>query len=61
MNELLSLAHTVSPFTICGEGNVSQKVGDNFWIKASGTDLHTLSEEDLTLCDMNGNQLDPSH
>lgn len=65
MNDLLELAHIVSPFTICGEGNVSKKFSDEyqtvFYIKSSGTSLHTLSEEDLTLCDLNGTQLDSSH
>ena len=61
MKEILELARDISDYTICGEGNVSVRDGDNFKIKASGTSLHTLSEEDLTLCDLNGNQLDPSH
>ena len=61
MKEILELASDISDYTICGEGNVSVRDGDNFKIKASGTSLHTLSEEDLTLCDLDGNQLDPSH
>lgn len=61
MKEILELARDISDYTICGEGNVSVRDGDNFKIKASGTSLYTLSEEDLTLCDLNGNQLDPSH
>lgn len=61
MKEILELARDISDYTICGEGNVSVRDGDNFKIKASGTSLHTLSEEDLTLCDLDGNQLDPSH
>jgi ribulose-5-phosphate 4-epimerase/fuculose-1-phosphate aldolase len=54
MDDLLELAHLVSPYTICGEGNVSKRDGDNlFYIKASGTSLHTLSEQDLVPCRMN--------
>jgi rhamnose utilization protein RhaD (predicted bifunctional aldolase and dehydrogenase) len=49
---LLDLAHTIADYTICGEGNVSErKTEDTFLIKASGTSLHTLSEQDLTLVD----------
>jgi ribulose-5-phosphate 4-epimerase/fuculose-1-phosphate aldolase len=45
---LLDLAHTIADYTICGEGNVSERqTEDTFLIKASGTSLHTLSEEDL--------------
>jgi len=59
MDDLLELAHLVSPFTICGEGNVSKRDGDNlFYIKASGTSLHTLSKEDLVPCRMNAVPLD---
>jgi ribulose-5-phosphate 4-epimerase/fuculose-1-phosphate aldolase len=62
IDELLSLAHNISPFTICGEGNVSVRQSDNtFLIKASGTSLHTLSEEDLTLCNTNGTQIELLH
>ena len=57
MSEILELAREVSDYTICGEGNVSVRDGNNFKIKASGTSLHTLSEEDLTLCDIYGNNL----
>ena len=61
MSEILELAREVSDYTICGEGNVSIRDGNNFKIKASGTSLHTLSEEDLTLCDIYGKQLDETH
>ena len=62
MDNLLQLAHTLSPYTICGEGNVSGRAsavyqdikGDSFWIKASGTSLDTLTPEDLVPCRMNG-------
>ena len=59
MDDLLELAHLVIPYTICGEGNVSKRDGDNlFYIKASGTSLHTLSEQDLVPCRMNAVPLD---
>jgi len=62
MSEILELAREISDYTICGEGNVSVRVDENtFLIKASGTSLHTLSEEDLTLCNTKGEQLDISH
>jgi len=62
MSELLELAREISDYTICGEGNVSQRVdNDSFVIKASGTSLHTLSEEDLTLCNSDGIKIDSSH
>jgi len=62
MSEILELAREISSYTICGEGNVSTRVDENtFSIKASGTSLHTLSEEDLTLCNTNGAQIELSH
>ena len=55
---LLNLAHTIADYTICGEGNVSErKTEDTFLI--GGTSLHTLSEEDLTLVDNYANQINP--
>jgi len=60
--EILELAREISDYTICGEGNVSVRTGENtFLIKASGTSLHTLSEEDLTLCNTNGAQIELLH
>ena len=62
MSEILELAREISDYTICGEGNVSVRVDQNtFLIKASGTSLHTLSEEDLTLCNVNGTQIELLH
>jgi ribulose-5-phosphate 4-epimerase/fuculose-1-phosphate aldolase len=62
MSEILELAREISDYTICGEGNVSVRVDENtFLIKASGTSLHTLSEEDLTLCNTNGAQIELLH
>ena len=54
MDNILELAHTLSPYTICGEGNVSGRDSDDsFWIKASGTSLDTLKKEDLVACHLN--------
>ena len=61
MDNILELAHTLSPYTICGEGNVSGRSssvyqdikGESFWIKASGTSLDTLKKEDLVACHLN--------
>jgi len=62
IKELLDLSYEISEYTICGEGNVSMRQDENsFLIKASGTSLHTLSEEDLTLCNTNGVQTELSH
>jgi L-fuculose-phosphate aldolase len=62
MDEIISLAKQICKYTICGEGNVSVRLNENaFLIKASGTSLHTLSEDDLTLCNTNGVQIDISH
>jgi L-fuculose-phosphate aldolase len=62
MSEILELAREISSYAICGEGNVSARVDENtFLIKASGTSLHTLSEEDLTLCNTNGAQIELLH
>ena len=54
MDDILKLAYALSSHTICGEGNVSGRDGDSFWIKASGTSLDTLKKEDLVPCRMNG-------
>jgi ribulose-5-phosphate 4-epimerase/fuculose-1-phosphate aldolase len=62
MSEILELAREISDYTICGEGNVSMRKSENtFVIKASGTSLHTLSEEDLTLCNIRGVQIELLH
>ena len=55
IEQLLNLSHTVSSQAICGEGNVSMRGDDGFYIKASGTDLATLEWEDTVHCDLDGN------
>ena len=54
IDQLLNLAHTVSSQAMCGEGNVSMRGDDGFYIKASGTDLATLEWEDTVHCDLEG-------
>ena len=54
MDNLLELAHMLGSYAICGEGNVSMKDDDCFWVKASGTSLDTLSKADLVACKMSG-------
>ena len=50
MDELLELAHSIHPFTICGEGNVSCREEETLLIKASGTNLDDLGYDDLVRC-----------
>jgi L-fuculose-phosphate aldolase len=59
--ELLQLAHTLSDFAICGEGNVSTRYENGFLIKSSGTSLDNLSPADLTYCTFDGEQINPKH
>lgn len=54
MNKLLKLAKKLDKFAICAEGNVSQKIKNGFYIKASGKSLASLTKKDLVLCDFDG-------
>ena len=54
-DDVLELARSVSQFTIAGEGNVSVRDGDAMLIKASGSTLETMTDEDLVRCDLDGN------
>ena len=58
MDNLLELAHALGSYVICGEGNVSMKDKDCFWVKASGTSLDTLKKTDLVACKMTGAPFD---
>lgn len=54
---LLKLSHELGredcPFAILGEGNVSARISeDTFLVKASGSTLATLQEQDLVQCNM---------
>ena len=57
-DDVLELAKSVSQFTIAGEGNVSVRDGDAMLIKASGSTLETMTDEDLVRCDLDGNALE---
>ena len=57
MSDLIELAWAVSPFTIVGEGNVSERNADGFTVKASGADLSTMCDRDVVPCDLYGNQI----
>lgn len=55
VNELLSLSHFLGEehrdLAILGEGNTSAKIDDDtFLVKASGSCLQTLSEDDVVAC-----------
>ena len=57
-DDVLEMAKNVSHFTISGEGNVSVRDGDAMLIKASGSTLETMTDEDLVRCDLDGNALE---
>ena len=54
MDSIIELARALGPYAICGEGNVSVKDDDSFWVKASGTPLDTLEKRDLVACKLSG-------
>jgi len=54
MDSIIELARALGPYAICGEGNVSIKDDDSFWVKASGTSLDTLEKRDLVACKLSG-------
>lgn len=57
LNHLIDLSGYVSKYCVGMEGNISGKIDDHFFIKASGSYLNNLSEDDLVMFDFNGNQL----
>ena len=57
-DDVLDLAKKVSKYTIAGEGNVSIRDGDTLLIKASGSTLETMTDDDLVRCDLDGNAFD---
>lgn len=56
--DLISLGKRVSRFVVGFEGNISQKIGNKILIKSSGTELSSLTTEDIVTYDFNLNQLD---
>jgi L-fuculose-phosphate aldolase len=57
MEKLLKLSHSLSKYCVGMEGNVSMKIEDKIIIKASGSRLDSLSENELVTFDFNGNQI----
>lgn len=55
--EILELAKKASQFCIGMEGNISGKTNNGLLIKASGSRLSNLDENDLVGFDMSGNQI----
>jgi ribulose-5-phosphate 4-epimerase/fuculose-1-phosphate aldolase len=55
--DLILLSKKVSKFVVGMEGNVSKKTDFGISIKASGTKLETLTDDDIINYDFNGNQL----
>ena len=51
---ILELAWALSSFAICGEGNVSVRDDDSFWMKASGASLTKLGKSEMIACKMTG-------
>jgi L-fuculose-phosphate aldolase len=58
MKELLNLSYSVSKFCVAMEGNTSMKTDAGLIIKASGSRLSNLNEDDLVSYDFLGKQLD---
>jgi L-fuculose-phosphate aldolase len=57
IEKLIELSKGVSKFCIGMEGNISAKTNNGLLIKASGSKLYNLRENDLVSFDMSGNQL----
>ena len=51
---ILELAWALGPYAICGEGNVSVRDDDSFWMKASGSSLTNLGKNEMVACKMTG-------
>ena len=51
---ILELAWALSPYAICGEGNVSVRDDDSFWMKSSGASLTNLGKNEMVACKMTG-------
>lgn len=57
VENILKLSHSLSQFTIGGEGNISGKIDGGFAIKASGKSLSTLTENEIVFCNPYGNKI----
>jgi ribulose-5-phosphate 4-epimerase/fuculose-1-phosphate aldolase len=64
ISNLLKLAKEVSKHVVGYEGNISGRLNDGFYIKASGTSLVNLNEDSIVYCNFDGsynnNNLRPS-
>jgi ribulose-5-phosphate 4-epimerase/fuculose-1-phosphate aldolase len=58
ISELLKLSRNLSKYVIGAEGNVSCKVDNGFYIKASGKYLSNLSNSDLVFCNNDCSYID---
>ena len=58
MKDLINLSYSVSKYCVGMEGNVSMKTDTGLIIKASGSKLSTLNENDLVSYNFDGKQLD---
>jgi L-fuculose-phosphate aldolase len=62
LTDLIELAHSLENYVVSMEGNISKKNSDgSFYIKKSGSFLAALTENDLILCDCDGNKIDSSN
>lgn len=57
ISDLITVSKKLNKFVIGAEGNISGKINDCFYIKASGCSLNNLTENDLIKCDLNGKQI----
>lgn len=57
MKELIQLGQSISKFVVGAEGNISQKINDVFYIKASGTRCSNINKYDIIKCNLDGIQL----
>jgi ribulose-5-phosphate 4-epimerase/fuculose-1-phosphate aldolase len=55
--DLILLSNLISPFVVGMEGNISKKTEDGLIIKASGSKLKNITQNDFVLYDYYGNQL----
>lgn len=60
VENILKLSHSLSRFTIGGEGNVSGKINGGLAIKGSGCSLAKLTEYDIVFCNPYGNKIGPA-
>ena len=54
-NKLITLGKELSRFVVGAEGNVSQRSGNGFMIKASGKSLNNMDYNSIVRCDPGGN------